>query len=57
MLGTWEGGWDSGSSFSLERRAGMVDLHVGPLGGGLGEWIFMLGIWIFNVGHLGGGLG
>ena len=45
MLGTWEEGWDSGSAcWTLGREAGIVDLHVGHLGGRLwGEaWIFML---------------
>ena len=37
MLGTWEGGWDSGSScLDTGEGAGIVDLHVGHLGGGLG---------------------
>ena len=37
MLGTWEGGWDSGSScWTLGREAGIVDLHVGHLGRRLG---------------------
>ena len=48
MLDTWdggcghlggvvEGGWDSGySCWTLGRGAGIVDLHVGDLGGGLG---------------------
>ena len=37
MLDTWEGGWDSGSScWTLGREAGIVDLHVGHLGGRLG---------------------
>ena len=38
MLETWEGGWDGGSScyWTLGREAGIVDLHVGQLGGRLG---------------------
>ena len=36
MLGTWEGGWDSGSScWTLGREAGIVDLHVGHLQAGI----------------------
>ena len=36
MWGTWEGGWDSGSScWTLGREAGIVDLHVGHLQAGI----------------------
>ena len=37
MLDTWEGSWDSRfSCWTLGRGAGIVDLHVGQLGGRLG---------------------
>ena len=37
VLDTWEGGWDSGPScWPLGRGPGIVDLHVGHLGGHLG---------------------
>ena len=29
----------------LGKETGVVDLHVGHLGGGLGKWVFMLDTW------------
>ena len=50
MLDTWEGGWDSGSSYWTHgREAGIVDLHVGHLRAA--------GIMDLHVGHLGRRLG
>ena len=50
MLDTWEGGWDSGSScVGHLGEAGVVDVHVGHLGGEAG----VVGL---HVGYLGGRL-
>ena len=61
-LDTWEGGWDSGSScWTLGREAGIVDLHIGHMGGRLVDLHVghsrAAGIVDLHVGQLGRRLG